>query len=1381
VNKRIGIDIGSLYISSVLLEDGQLLHTQYVEHRGNIRSELERFLRSPLYQSYESIGITGNFPGRKEGIIDNSLALIEGAKFLLPKCKNIFAIGGQTFLLIFYDKKGHYREHSINPPCAAGTGSFIEQQAERLNLSTAELSAKAAAYSRKTPLVATRCAVFAKTDIIHAMQEGYSLEAVCAGLCQGIARNVTDVLIKGRELHEPIGVIGGVSQNKKIISSIQEILGKRVTVPEHAQVAGAVGAALLGNTSSINPEMIVDPAKRRNVRVPLRMTLSKYPDFDAFEITDLDGVEVFSPKGHIDAKEGVFIGIDIGSTSTKAVIINRNKEIMGGFYTTTGGEPIAAVQKLIRTINTTFDGKALNILGVATTGSGRMIIKELFSADFVINEITAHAKAAVFLNPEVDTILEIGGQDSKFTRIRNGEVYFSSMNYVCAAGTGSFIEEQAKRLKVSLEEFSDMAFDAKAPYTSDRCTVYMERDLNVLLGEGWSKEALAAAVLHSVRDNYMAKVVSKSPLGDYIVFQGATGRNKALVAAFEQLLGTPIHVSPFCHLTGALGAALLYQEEFDERPMSSAFLWGIQDLKISEEVCERCSNNCLLTVVEKDGRKSGWGMKCGRDYSHRKPTTTTLSAPEKRFQEIIQPLYKTTSDMTIPNGITIGIPKALYNIDYAPLWYNFLSRLGFKVVVSRSCRNSLTDGKRLVNSDFCAPMVLSHGYVKQLLNRGVDYLFYPAVVNEIDPDFDGQVLFRKKTRDAYFCYYSQYLPSIVNKLTSIEVEAKLISPIIYFNQRNLEEIAANIYEELRKKLPDETWEVGLADTVNALIQSYEEYKRARRRWADTWEQLYTKTPEGKIRILLLGRPYVVFDPGVSLGILTKLEEQGAELYWQEELALENFEPCYAQKFYERMHWHYGKQIIKAAEFCAQSPDLFTVYLTCFRCSPDSFLLSYVKDIMKYYDKPFLILQLDEHSSDVGYKTRIEAGLQSFRNYMTGHKRRKVPIKTRARNDALQKGDTVLVANLDSVISSFWTASFKKAGYEALLLDPDERSLNTGYKFTSGGECMPLTSLIGGVIQKIREKRLNPEKTFFYIPTLCMACNFPNFPILSDLAFNLAGIRGLKIGLINFMTPGDVLPHTLAIKILQSMIIGSILYKLYHRIVPYEVEQGQTEKVLHIAKKLIYEAIMKGQDLRTSLGDAVNRFRKITRVEVKGRKPRIGLLGDLYVKFNDLVNNKIQNLVKELGGELIIPSLTEYASHFYDADIRIHGDDPRHVKILRRIERWYELFAEDLIGDQKEPDFSECVQLMKDYKITHYITGETSINVGRALYYIRNKLVDAILHLNPIFCCPGVVTSSIYRKIQEDFKIPIIDIFYDGTGNPNKVLIPHLHYLAADKG
>ena len=1391
--KRLGIDLGSLSLSVVLMEDERIVARHSAAHEGRIHDAVGSLITRAPFQAWDTAGITASLASGAAGMIDNTLATIEGARFLLPGCRNLIAMGGQSFSLILLDEEGRYVEHVSNPPCASGTGSFLEQQAERLGMPVQELARRASAFSGDVPRIATRCAVFAKTDIVHAMQEGHSLDAVCAGLCEGIARSMLEMLLKGRRMLPPVGLVGGVARNGKIAQTIRSILNAAVEVPQDCQYAGAVGAALLGTDSRLD-DWDGRPNRRagRPVREPLPGTLADYPSFDGFQVSTQDGVEVFGPVTGTAAagsdRSDFFLGIDVGSTSTKAALTDAGGRAVQGFYTRTGGNPIDAVQRLLKVIEATRGRPRL--LGAATTGSGRAIIRQAFQADAEVNEITAHARAAVALRPDVDTIIEIGGQDSKFTRIKDGDVYFSTMNYVCAAGTGSFIEEQAKRLGASLSDFSDMALAESAPFTSDRCTVYMERDLSALAGEGWPRETLAAAVLHSVRDNYLAKVVGKSPIGDSVVFQGATARNKALVAAFEQRLGKTVHVSPWCHLTGAVGAALLCREQ---GVTSSRFLWDTEALFLSAEECRLCANRCRLTVAERLGARTGWGMKCGREYADRKPKGRAgeSAAMQVRFSRAMSPLLAAREDKRDGQrkGTTIGIPRSLYNASYVPLWHDFLSRLGFSVMTSKPGRDALEAGAEAVNSDFCAPMVVSHGYVKQLLDRGADLIFLPAVENSAEPAGPVKSTFRRRESDSAYCYYSQYLPSVVGKLTSFSVSGRLISPLLPLRECTVEETAALLFQALSARF------AGL--TVEEVQDAYREadaaFTAARRDLADT----FARAPghDGTLRVLILGRPYVALDESLSLSLPRTFERLGASVFWQEELDLEDYPLTYGAQYMERMHWHYGKLIVRAAEFAARTENLFPVFLTCFRCSPDSFLMSYVKDILTHFGKPFLFLQLDAHASDVGYLTRIEAALHSFRNYRAREKdavaaeraatpaaaRAAAPAVTHSRNDQLAEGDTVLIPAVDSLISAFWADVFTRMGHTAVLLEPSATALNTGYRFASGGECMPLVSIIGAAVETMQDGALDPSRTFFFMPTSPFSCNMPQFPILSDLAFHAAGIPGLKIGRLNFMALGDTLPQTLSVKILETYIVACILYKLTSRIRPYERSPGTTDAALRQAREMVRGAIRSGSDLRGCVAAATGLFRAVDRDQSAGRKPRIALLGDLYVKYNAVMNDGIQALVESLGGELVVSSMTEYPAHLLDIGSRRYGEDPRSGRILRSMEQRYEKLAEDLIGDQAEPDFAECVKLMEAHGFSHYLAGETSINVGRALWYCAHDSVEAIVHVNPMFCCPGVVTASLYRRIQADFGVPIIDIFFDGTGSPTRVLIPHMHYMSSHRG
>ncbi len=486
-------------------------------------------------------------------------------------------------------------------------------------------------YDKRPPAVATRCAVFAKSDMIHLQQEGFTVDAIAAGLCVGLGTSTVDGLLSGRALTGKTAVIGGVAINSVVAGAVRDKLGVEVVVPDHPNLAGAFGAACVAlgrdregrgeasGTAGFDFQPLFDQKEgdgagenaRGDLRPPLELKLSKYPDFTWHRHwVNEDGSEI----AIVQPREGtvtVTFGVDIGSTSTKAVFLDRERKVVGWIYRKTAGNPIRAVQLLMKAAleMEKEGGFSLDVRGVGTTGSGRRMIGALIGADLATNEITAHASAAVFIDPHVDTIIELGGQDAKFTQLQNGMVYNSIMNYVCAAGTGSFIEEQSLKLGIPLGEYADRAMGKACPLTSDRCTVYMERDLDLLLAKGWNKDQVAAAVLHSVRDNYLNKVVGGLYIGDHVYFQGATARNKALVAAFETELGKEIKVSPYCHLTGALGMCLLVDERIPAAKRSGKFKglrFADAKVDVEYETCALCHNNCNLSLIKTDEGSLAW-------------------------------------------------------------------------------------------------------------------------------------------------------------------------------------------------------------------------------------------------------------------------------------------------------------------------------------------------------------------------------------------------------------------------------------------------------------------------------------------------------------------------------------------------------------------------------------------------------------------------------------------------------------------------------------------------------------------------------------------------------------------------------------------------------
>jgi len=1369
---RIGIDIGSKTLKAAVIRRGKVEKTFLLEHKGNLPGTLKivlngiskRFGASKKY----TYGICGTSELKGIQTVDSILASVEANRFLQTDCHNIMGIGCESFYLIILDEKGNYKEHRVNPLCASGTGSFLDQQAERIGLSIEELSEKAYAFRGKRPSIATRCAVFAKSDIIHAQAEGYGSDAIAAGLCEGMAASILSQLKRGRDLSGGIVLTGGVSRNRMIASEIADRVDGEIKILEHSTVFNAIGAAILGEEEGLEPGVLMEAMRRvHERRKPLAISLTNYPDFSGDNIYEKDGVEISRYGDLSGERREIIIGIDIGSTSTKVAVIDfESSEILAGLYTRTAGAPVEASRKLLGLIGELFSGTELVIRGVGTTGSGRILVKEILGADLVVNEITAHAKGALFLDPDVDTIIEIGGQDSKFTQLEKGEVVNAAMNYVCAAGTGSFIEEQAVRLGISLDEIAGLAMGRRAPYTSDRCTVYMERDLNLFKVEGFDKAEIITAVLHSVRDNYLSKVVGKLPLGERIFFQGATARNKALVAAFEQHIGKPISVSPYCHLTGALGTAVLLKA----MNLSQSNFAGLDfSYTTDRETCSLCHNRCELSLYRVGERTTAWGLKCGRDYEDRRfSAKKSVSELEKRFIRA----FEGERDQEIVRPTRIGLVKSLYHGEFYPLFEDFFKSLGCEVILEEPSAAVLKEGSKLVNSDFCAPMGMVHGMVNSLVKRGVDLIFLPALVNEkslVDGD-ERSPLFREKSRDSYFCYYSSYAPAIIRNVFDSESGGKIIAPNLFLDDQSPEELGEVVATSLAEKLGEEKEYL-----ASHFCTSLGKFRDNQRKWKEEGRKIL-ESGEQEMKIMLLGRPYSIFDKQMNLGIPLKLENLGFDLIYQSMADGHSGDCPVAERFMEKMHWFYGQEILKAAEFAAKSSNIYPVFLSFFRCSPDSYLLTYVKEIFKAYNKPYLVVQLDEHTSDVGYQTRIEAAVDTFRSHFRKNLAVRPEEEKRDFSSPFAPGDTVLVPFVSDIVSILQAEAFKAGGFEAAVVPLEQSMINRGYRYASGGECMPNVAIIGSVMEHIEREGLDPRRCTVYLPGLCMSCNFNQYAVLIDNASENSEFRGLKVYNGNMMQKIANVSKELNTTIMEAGIVGSLLYKLYFRFAPYEKVKGSAKGALNRSIETVKAAMNKGGSLMDALRQVRVVFEELELAEIP-RKPRAIVVGDFYAKYNNILNQNLADDILELGAEVIIPAFTETVNHFLYEDVVRDSANRKFHKGFVLFEKRYELVFKGMLDEEiMEPPMEECARLADRYSFDRALAGETAISLGRVLYMLEKRQVEAVVHINPVFCCPGVVSSSIFQRIKEDYKVPVIDLFYDGNNKPNDVLKPQLYYL-----
>ncbi|MDY7029249.1 MAG: acyl-CoA dehydratase activase, partial [Spirochaetota bacterium] len=952
---------------------------------------------------------------------------------------------------------------------------------------------------------------FAKTDLIHAQAEGYGLREICDGLCCGLAKNIADTLTSDEAPPAPIIWSGGVSLNRAVQHHLEKILQEELQTDETAASFGAIGAALYGldrhrngefDTHEIDLAKIVIPLRKQKKYYysPLELTMTDYPDFSSEERylypSTLCGtpieVDIYSALRR--GTEDLFLGIDIGSTSTKAVLMDSSGTVRAGFYTRTSGKPMHALRGILEAINDASEryGAGLNIIGAATTGSGRKFIGKVIGADLIVDEITAHAAAAYELNPKIDTIIEIGGQDSKFTTLKNGVVTFSQMNTICAAGTGSFIEEQASKLGVPLSEYSQRAEHPAAPLTSDRCTVFMERDINHYLNRSYSVEEVLAAALFSVRENYLQKVASGASLGKHVCFQGATAKNRALVAAFEQKIGRPIYVSKYCHLTGALGAALLVQREIG----GSSTFRGIglfrEEIPVRSETCTLCTNHCRIRIAAVQGEEVAFGFLCGRDYDTKHFVDTNRSgfdlvrayrrnyALPKRLRSLEfrgagAAAARRRQEELPDNPPLIGIPAGLHLVENLPFWKYFFTELGFPVITSEDLSDPITRGKPLTGAEFCAPMTAYHGHANYIAGLA-DILFLP--VNLEDETNRGS---QEKTMRKY-CYYTQYSSGVVAAVQARQSSCSMMLPLIKPN---------NMTHNVRE-LHDHLHSAGLDASMVEVLQAYRKARRFFHTRSTRLHGHFIAPGEGEIQVALLGRPYTVLSPAMNKRIPDIFASLGVRTYFQDilpELTSEGRTAEIVKPLLEVLHWKYAARIIEAAAFIAQTPNLYPVYVSSFKCSPDSFTIDYFEELMEAFDKPYLILQLDEHDSSVGYETRIEAGVRAFRNHArtasaapeTGTRQAPSGIDTtfNPRIDKKIEGKTLLFPNWDPLTNPLLAANLRKEGIDARVLEESPELIHQSMQINNG-QCLPVSIIAQEAIEYVRRHDLRPADIVLWI-------------------------------------------------------------------------------------------------------------------------------------------------------------------------------------------------------------------------------------------------------------------------------------------------------------
>lgn len=1361
---RLGVDIGSVSMSAVIL-DGNLnvIESLYVRHHGDpITCAVSRI--SELTAARGQLarwGFTGGGASQLAKALGapyiNEFSAISAAVGrLLPEVRSIFEMGGQQAKYIHLSNAGGgvvgtLEDFAASGLCAAGTGSFLDQQAARIGIDIEGEFGELAMKSKNPPHIAGRCSVFAKSDMIHHQQRGVPVGDIIAGLCFAVARNFKGSIVKTRTIERPVAFVGGVGSNPGVIRAFREVFEfsevEFITPPWHS-LAAAIGAAILSQPFSVEMDRFREVGRQTRKTFVASMPRTSSLSFDFPESKNYRKTER-EKKPRKDAKSG-FLGIDIGSLSTNLVLIGRDGEVISRRYLMTTGRPIEVMQRGLEEIRGEI-ADDFEVLGVATTGSGRYLIGELVGADIIRNEITAQAAGGVSFVPDVDTIFEIGGQDSKYVSLENGAVVDFEMNRSCAAGTGSFLEEQAERLGIDIKsEFANLSFSAGSPVAcGERCTVFMESDLIRFEQGGAEKSEIAAGLAFGVVHNYLNKVVGRKRIGDRILFQGGVAWNKAVVAAFETVLGKEITVPPHHDITGAIGAALLAKNAGIERTSFKGF--DIARRKIHQEtfLCEDCANMCNITRINDNGRELYYGSRCEKYDTERGVTSKHPNPVTIRNKRALSSAKSSARS----RGLKVGYPRSLANWEYIYMWRRFFANLGCRVVISRnSAGEVIREGIESVGAETCFPVKVAHGHLLDLSRRSLDFIFLPSIVTGAEkPD---------KNAKNYYCPYIQAFPFIATGALGQRLgDAKIASPIIRFDE-GVSAVTKELHGSLRQ------FGFGRGEIRRAFVNAAASFENHKRELIEMGREFLDKVTPENPGILLIGRHYNSLDPGVSMDLAQKLSDLGIMVIPFDMVRLPD------EKF-EFIYWQSGRRILKAAKLAKETPGLFPIYVSNFSCGPDSFIIHHFKKIMGR--KPHMILELDEHSADAGLITRCEAFLDSLPKHARSYEELTVTYKS---NGFKRK---LLIPRMADHAETF-AAAFRACGLEAdVLPETDARSLELGRKLTGGRECYPAALTSGDLARELEKPGVDPNHIAFFMPTSGGPCRFGQYHHLHKQLLENLGYGDVPVYSPNSDDSYSEFPDTngnfrrLA---WRGFVAVDYLQKFLLKTRPYEAKTGAANEIYrrHLDDAVRNIEFHSGDGLGDIVRDAFFEFREI----LNGASPRlpiVGVVGEIYIRNNRFSNNNLVVKLERLGVEVDLANFTEWIHYTTD----MYKDDSWRKRSFREILDAYvkdyfqkrderlilRYIHDELNGDSESPIGQQLEYAMPYLPLS--VGGEAMPAIGKAIDMMKRGC-SGIVNTMPFTCMPGNIVTAISSRVSNMHDgFPWLNIAYEGDGGDGDMI------------
>ena len=1296
--------------------------------------------------------------------------------------------GGEDAKIIYFDK---FVEQRMNGTCAGGTGAFLDQMASLLDTDTAGLN-DLAKYHKTIYPIASRCGVFAKTDVQPLLNEGAAKEDIAASIFQAVVNQTISGLACGRPIRGNIAFLGGpLSYLPELRNRFIETLKLKpdeVIIPEDAHLLVAKGAAL---DSFHNSEMTKEKLKSKIevLRVskdtttrPLAPLFTVDAEYEEFKKRH-DSAKV--KRKSLDNFAGdCFIGIDAGSTTTKLVLTDKEGNLLYSLYSGNEGNPLNSVIKMLKELYKVLPKDAV-IRYSGVTGYGEKLIQTALNVDLNEIETIAHFRAAKEFMPNVTSIVDIGGQDMKYIKMKNDVIDNIMLNEACSSGCGSFIETFAKSLNLSIEEFVSEAIKARNPVDlGSRCTVFMNSKIKQAQKEGYTVGDISAGLSISVIKNAIQKVMKVrdvSTLGDHIVVQGGTFYNDAVLRSFERIVGKEVVRPDISGLMGAYGTALLAIEQYEtnldmEYTSTISKLEDLDklDIKISHTRCNLCENHCLLTINKfSNGKKYISGNRCERGAGIVSGNSNLPNLVKYKYERIFG--YTPLDEEKAFRG-TIGIPRVLNMYEDYPFWFTFLTNLGFRVIISeKSNRKTYEKGMESMPSEsVCYPAKLAHGHIISLIEKGIDTIFYPCIPYS-----------RKEFENAdnhYNCpiviSYSEVLKNNVEELKTNNI--KFLNPFLPLDSKNLVKRIMELdefkcYNFTKKELQ------------NAAILAEKEYQKAREdihnEGAKALEYIEKNNLKG---IVLCGRPYHV-DPEVNHGIDTLITSLGLCVLTEDSVSdkIEKTKPLRVVN-----QWMFHSRLYAAADFIGKHDNLELVQLNSFGCGVDAVTTDQVEEILSSYDKMYTLIKIDEVNNLGAVRIRIRSLLASMNKRMEAKKIsvkkgdyevHKIPF-----TKEMKKDYTILIPQMAPIHFELLEACVKSSGYNVKLLkDCTPHTVEVGLKYVNNDACYPSILTTGQMIEALESGEYDADKTALIMSQTgggCRATNYigfirkalkdAGFPQVPVISFNVVGME---------KNPGFKITIPLMEKLLRTIVYGDLLQKMLTKNRAYEVNKGETKKLFDTWMEKCKSLLEHGSnaEFKQSIYDIVSDFEKIE-LDLTKEKPKVGIVGEVLIKYHPFGNNFAADLLEKEGAEVILPDFMGFIKFIATHKITFNNllkIDKMKARIFKIAIKLMDILEKDLkiaLSNSKKGyllpcDIWELESKVKDVLSIGNQTGEGWFLTAEMIEYIEHGISN-IICVQPFACLPNhVVGKGVIKTIRSMYpNANITPVDYDpGASETNQ--------------